>query len=180
MEGDLSAAGCRVRVIEDCLNGRRTAWDDPYKPGRNGLVGLEQRIEINSPLALVIVMLGTNDFQSMHRHDAWHSAEGVAAIVRAIRRAPIEPGMPVPEVLVVAPPSIRTPEGGMIAAKFTGAEQRCIGLAEAYERVTAEENCRFFDAAQVTTSSRIDGVHLDADQHERLGHALAAAVTPLL
>ena len=88
--------------------------------------------------------------------------------------------MPVPEVLVVAPPRIRTPEGGMIAAKFTAAEQRCIGLAEAYERVTAEENCRFFDAAKVTTSSRIDGVHLDAVQHERLGHALAAAVTPLL
>ncbi len=56
MEADLVAAGDRVRVTEDCLNGRLTAWDDPFKPGRNGLEGLEQRIEINSPLALVIVM----------------------------------------------------------------------------------------------------------------------------
>jgi hypothetical protein len=38
-----------VRVIEDCLNGRRTVWEDPFKPGRNGLQGLAQRIEINSP-----------------------------------------------------------------------------------------------------------------------------------
>ena len=55
MEAGLVAAGHRVRVTEDCLNGRRTAWDDPFKPGRNGLEGLAQRIEINSPLALVIV-----------------------------------------------------------------------------------------------------------------------------
>lgn len=59
-----------MRVIEDCLNGRRTVWDDPFKPGRNGLVGMEQRIEMHSPLALVILMLGTNDFQSMHPHNA--------------------------------------------------------------------------------------------------------------
>src|SRR2546428_11925378 len=66
MERTLFESGKDVRVVEDCLNGRRTAFEDPYKPGRNGLVGLEQRIEINSPLELVILMLGTNDFQSTH------------------------------------------------------------------------------------------------------------------
>ena len=79
MELALAARGQRVRVIEDCLNGRRTVWEDPFKPGRNGLVGVEQRIEVNSPLALVIVMLGTNDFQSMHPHNAWQSAQGSRA-----------------------------------------------------------------------------------------------------
>jgi hypothetical protein len=54
MEGALVDAGHHVRVIEDCLNGRRTDWNDPFKPGRNGLDGVEQRIEINSPLELVI------------------------------------------------------------------------------------------------------------------------------
>jgi len=179
MEHDLVAAGHRVRVIEDCLNGRRTAWGDPYKPGRNGLAGVEQRIEINSPLALVIVMLGTNDFQTVHQHDAWHSAQGLAAIVRAIRRAPVEPGMPVPEVLLVAPPPIRAPRGE-IAPKFLGAEDRCVGLAGAYERVAGDEKCRFFDAGTVTTSSIVDGVHLDADQHAALGHELAKVVRSLL
>ena len=175
MESELNGAGGAVRVIEDCLNGRRTAWDDPYKPGRNGLVGLEQRIEINSPLALVIVMLGTNDFQSMHQHYAWHSGQGLAAVLGAIRRAPIEPGMPIPGILVVAPPPIQTPRGP-IAPKFDGAAERCVGLAAAYERVAHEESCRFFDAATVTTSSTVDGVHLDADQHATLGRALAIEV----
>jgi lysophospholipase L1-like esterase len=179
MEGELNSAGQAVRVIEDCLNGRRTAWNDPYKPGRNGLEGLEQRIEINSPLALVIVMLGTNDFQSMHQHNAWHAAQGLAAVVRAIRRAPTEPGMPVPPILLVASPPIRNPRGP-IAPKFEGGAERCAGLAAAYERLAAEESCRFFDAATVTTSSVVDGVHLDADQHAMLGRALAIEVKKAL
>jgi lysophospholipase L1-like esterase len=173
MEADLIDAGHCVRVTEDCLNGRRTAWDDPFKPGRNGLEGLEQRIEINSPLALVIVMLGTNDFQSMHELNAWHSAQGLAAVVRGIRRAPLEPGMPVPPVLLVVPPAIRAPKGP-IAPKFGGAEAKCGGLAEAYAGVAREEGCDLFDANTVTTASSVDGIHLDAPQHATLGHALAS------
>ena len=115
MENLLNQSATSVRVIEDCLNGRRTVWDDPFKPGRNGLVGLAQRIEIHSPLALVVLLLGTNDFQSMHAYNAWHSAQGIAALVSAIRSAPIEPGMPVPPVLVVAPPLIGSPKGPEIA-----------------------------------------------------------------
>ena len=56
MELELKRMGASVRVIEDCLNGRRTVWEDPFKPGRNGLIGIEQRIEVNSPLALVILV----------------------------------------------------------------------------------------------------------------------------
>lgn len=179
MERALLSAGHEVRVIEDCLNGRRTVWDDPFKPGRNGRVGLEQRIEVNSPLALVILMLGTNDFQSMHPFTAAHSAQGMAALVRAVRQAPIEPGMPMPRILIVAPPPIQDPRGA-IAPKFEGAAQKSAGLAAALSAVAKECDCEFFDAGTVTTTSRVDGVHLDADQHERLGLALADVVGPLL
>ncbi len=158
MERALVKAGQDVRVIEDCLNGRRTVWDDPFKPGRNGRVGIEQRIEVNSPLALVVLMLGTNDFQSMHQFTATHSAQGMAALVQAVRQAPIEPGMPVPEILIVAPPPIQEPRGA----------------------VATERGCEFFDAGTVTPTSRVDGVHLDADQHERLGLAMAGVVGPIL
>jgi len=179
MERHLVGAGHQVRVIEDALNGRRTVWDDPFKAGRNGLVGLEQRIEINSPLALVILMLGINDFQTVHQHNAWHSSQGVAALVRAIRRAPIEPGMPVPGVLVVAPPPAGTARGEM-APKFAGADTRGAGLAQALQQVAAELACAFFDAGRVIRASDVDGVHLDASQHAILGRELAEVVAPLL
>jgi lysophospholipase L1-like esterase len=179
MEIALCAAGRKVRVIEDCLNGRRTVWDDPFKPGRNGLVGLAQRIEIHSPLALVVLMLGTNDFQSMHEHNAWHSSQGIRALISAIRTAPIEPGMPTPQILVVAPPAIQTPKGPM-APKFEGGEKKCQGLAAAYQEVCEEAGCHFFDAGSIITSSQVDGVHLDAEQHRVLGTELFRIVPSLL
>jgi lysophospholipase L1-like esterase len=180
LENKLNASSRRVRVIEDCLNGRRTVWDDPFKPGRNGRCGLAQRIEIHSPLSLVILMLGTNDFQFSHPYnDAWSAAQGIAALVAEVRQAPIEPGMPVPPILIVCPPKIRTPQGS-IAPKFRGAEQRCAGLADAYMRMASDLQCAFFDAETVTTASVIDGVHLDLDQHSKLGNALAEVVLPLL
>src|SRR5919202_1162954 len=154
LEAGLHARGHAVRVIEDCLNGRRTVWEDPYKPGRNGLDGLAQRVECHSPLALVILMLGTNDFQSMHPYNAWHAAQGIAALVGAIRQAPIEPGMPVPPVLVVAPPLLGEPRGP-IAPKFAGAATKCAGLAAAYREVAGALGCPFFDAGTVTTASRV-------------------------
>lgn len=180
LENTLLRDGLRVRVLEDCLNGRRTVWDDPFKPGRNGREGLAQKIEMHSPLALVILMLGTNDFQFSHPcNDAWAASQGIAALVAEIRNAPIEPGMPVPPILVVSPPLIRTPQGS-IAAKFRGAEDRCKGLSQAYAQVAAQLGCYCFDAETVTTASAVDGVHLDPDQHLILGTAIAGKVREIL
>ena len=180
LENKLTGLDYRVRIIEDCLNGRRTVWEDPFKPGRNGLEGLAQRIEMHSPLSLVILMLGTNDFQFSHPYNnAWSAAQGIATLVNEIRKAPIEPGMPVPPILVVCPPPIRSPQG-VLAAKFWGAEQRCSGLSDAYRAVCSDLACHFFDAARVTPASRVDGIHLDRDQHLALGEALVDVVAPIL
>ena len=180
LENRLNGSGERVRVIEDCLNGRRTVWEDPFKPGRNGLQGLAQRIEIHSPLALVILSLGTNDFQFSHPYnEAWSAAQGIAVLVNEIRKAPIEPGMPVPPILIVCPPRIRSPKG-LIARKVPGAEQRSAGLGEAYTEVVSSLACHYFDAETATSTSVVDGVHLDLDQHLKLGAALADIVRPIL
>ena len=179
METALVRGGKVLRAIEDCLNGRRTVFDDPFKPGRNGLTGLEQRIEVKSQLEMVILMLATNDFQSVHAYTPYHSAQGTAALVDAVRRAPIEPGMPIPNILIVAPP-VGLPPTGTMAPKFVGAGQKGAGLAKELAAVAEERRCAFFDAGTVVSSSVIDGVHLDADQHLILGKAMADVVAPLI
>ena len=175
MENILNDKERTYRVIENCLNGRRTAWDDPFKPGRNGLQGIEQVIEMHSPLELVVLMLGTNDFQSMHDHNAWHSAQGIRSLIASIRQAPIEPGMPVPQILLVVPPLIHTPKGP-IAPKFKGGENKCLGIAQEYKVVADEMDCLYFDSESVTSSSTVDGIHLDKEQHKVLGVALAEKI----
>ena len=179
MEIALNAQGGNVRVIEECLNGRRTAWDDPFKAGRRGLDGLAQRMESHSPLDLVIIMLGTNDFQAAHANNAFLSAQGIAALITAIRTAPIEPGMPIPPILVVVPPPVNEPCGPS-APKFVETRARSQGLSDAYRQVCELMDCRFFDAGKVITVSKIDGVHVDKDQHILFGKEIAAVVAGLV
>jgi hypothetical protein len=124
-------------------------------------------------------MLGTNDFQWVHENNAWSSSQGILALVSAIRTSPIEPGMPIPKILVIAPPAIRAPRGA-IAPKFFGGERKCAGLADAYRKVCEEVDCHFFDAGSVITASNVDGVHIDLEQHLVLGKAICEVVKPLL
>lgn len=166
------------RIIENCLNGRRTAWSDPFKEGRDGSIGLAQEIEKHSPLALVIIMLGSNDFQCTHDHNAWLSAQGVAKLVNIIRQAPIEPDMPIPKIMIFAPPTIIKPKGN-IAHKFKDAEKRCIGLASELKAVSEQFDTLYFDANSVTEASTVDGIHLDEDQHFVLGKSIAQHIVNL-
>jgi lysophospholipase L1-like esterase len=174
-ENALNEMGENVRVIENCLNGRRTVWSDPFKEGRDGSQGLAQVIEMHSPLALVILMLGSNDFQCTHNNNAWLSAQGTSKLIQIIRQAPIEPCMPVPEIMIVVPPPIIEPKG-VIASKFEGAENRCVGLAAELENIAKEHSVLYFNAGTVTGASTVDGIHLDENQHQLLGKAIANAV----
>jgi len=178
LEIELNKRLLHARVIEDCLNGRRTIYEDPIRPGRNGLIGLSQRIEVNSPLHLVLFMLGTNDFQINHQHTAQDAKRGMMQLIQAVRNTALEPGMRMPRILVVAPPPILEPKGD-IAAKFLGGEKKCVGLAQAYQQLCQEMQCDFFDAATVTTSSKVDGIHFDEDQHAAFGLAITQWVYDL-
>ena len=87
--------------------------------------------------------------------------------------------MPQPPILVVCPPVIQSPKGP-IADKFVGAEEKAVGLAREMRNVAATKEVHFFDAATVTSTSPVDGVHLDAEQHFALGRALVDVVDQIL
>ena len=175
VEASLKALGYPVKVLENCLNGRRTVWSDPFKEGRDGSAGFAQVLEMHAPLKLVIIMLGTNDFQDTHDHNAWLSAQGMAKLVNIVRGAPIEPGMPIPNILIIAPPLMQAPEGPLVQ-KFRGGQSRSLGLAEQLKQLADAQQCYFFDAATVTDSSYVDGIHLDKAQHQVLGAEIASAL----
>ncbi|MCL1124924.1 SGNH/GDSL hydrolase family protein [Shewanella surugensis] len=176
MENLLLEKGKSVRVIENCLNGRRTVWNDPFRPGRDGSQGLAQVIEMHSPLKLVILMLGINDFQCTHNISVALSGQGLVKLINIIRQAQVEPGMPIPEIMVVAPPHLKKARG-VIAYKLEGAELRSQGLSAEYAIIAQAYQTLYFDAASVVETSAIDGIHLDKGQHAILGKVLANRVS---
>ena len=124
---------------------------------------------------MVILMLGTNDFQCTHENDSWLSAQGTVKLINIIKDAPIEPGMPIPNIMVIAPPKITSPNGN-IANKFKNSEKRCVNLTKELEIVAKENSTYFFNANEVVEASVIDGIHLDEKEHKVLGQAIAASV----
>jgi lysophospholipase L1-like esterase len=160
----LNQQGAGVRVIENCLNSSKTVLDDPFRSGRNGAQGLAEVVELYSPLALIIIALGTNDFQATHDNRAWASVLGVGRLIGIVRQAPVEPGMPRPDILALASPRFDEPKAENFL-KFLGAPERSKGFAGALEDMAHAKSARFFDLNSVTSASPADGIHLDEAQH---------------
>ena len=166
--------GDGYRVIEEGLNGRTTRWDDPISPGRNGLTYLAPCLESHHPLDMVLIMLGTNDLKQRFNLSASDIAESAGALAEIAKHvATNAAGEPV-HVLLVAPPAITTLTD--LDEMFAGAEPKS-RLFSRYYRLSAGWNgATFFDAGAVIESSRLDGIHFEAEAHLILGQALANEV----
>lgn len=171
--------GPDVRVIEECLNGRTTAWDDPFRPSRNGKDLLLPLLHSHSPIDLVILFLGTNDLQNMYGVTAYESAQGAGALVDVIQSCRAEPMTVPPKALLVSPPRIVHPCGSM-EEKFRNAEKKSSEFSYWYQRIANERGCFFFDAANVIQPSSVDGVHLDELQHQQFASGIHPCVAELL
>jgi lysophospholipase L1-like esterase len=174
--------GGHATVIEEGLNGRRIAHDDPLRPYRSGISLLPLFIECHAPLDLVILLLGTNDSQRQHSLAPYDVARSMRMLAQVAQRPPVEPGMPVPKVLIVAPPVVRMPDDPDHEANFfmEGAPEKTALLATYYRRIAADIDATFFDAATVATVTGEDGIHLDAGNTRAIGRALAPLAAELL
>ncbi|QTN28253.1 SGNH/GDSL hydrolase family protein [Rhodoferax sp. AJA081-3] len=171
--------GSKVRVIEECLNGRTTAWDDPFRPNRNGKDQLLPALQSHAPLDLVILFLGTNDMQTVYGVNAYASSLGAGVLVDTVLSCRAEPMQHPPKVLLVSPPRIVRPCGAMVE-KFRGAEEKSAEFTHWYRRIADERGCGYFDAAEVVHPSVVDGVHWDEAQHQQFATAMHTHVTQLL
>jgi len=170
----------RAFVIEEGLNGRTTIWDEPFSPGRDGRAYLLPCLESHAPVAVVVIMLGTNDLKTIFRLGAPEIAAGAGSLVDLARAGATGPGDGPPAVLLVAP----VPLGPLTIASelwgFGAARETSARLAPYYREVAAQAGVAFLDAGVLVTTDPSDGVHLDAAAHGVLGRAIAEAVAGLL
>jgi lysophospholipase L1-like esterase len=172
------ALGEGYLVIEEGLNGRTTVWDDPIEGYKNGKSYLIPCLETHRPIDLVVVVLGTNDLKMRFSVSAFDIANGAGVLVDVAQRSATGPGGGPPQVLLVAPPPVAKLTG--FAEMFEGAERKSARFAEQYRRVATERRCAFLDASTVIRSSDLDGIHLEAGEHTKLGVAVARKVEAIL
>ena len=165
-------------MVEEGLNGRTTRWDDPIEPGRNGLISLRPCIDSHQPLDLIIIMLGTNDLKHRFGLSASDIAQSAAALADMAWRFTHGPDGSHAEVLLVAPPAVTTLTE--FDQMFEGAREKSRQFSRYYRLAAGWHHLPFFDAGAVIVSSEKDGIHFDAEEHRKLGEALADEVRGLV
>ena len=163
------------RVVEEALNGRTTLRDDPVEGAyKNGQAYLRACLESHSPVDLVTLMLGTNDLKERFGASAADIAQGASILADEILRSGCGPAGGAPAVVLISPP----PVGRLtdLAEMFENSEEKSQRFRGHYERHAERLGCGFLDAGAFVSSSDLDGIHLDAGEHRKLGEAVAARI----
>jgi len=166
-------------VIEEGLNGRTTIWDDPLLEGyKNGMNYLVPCLASHKPVDLVILFLGTNDLKTRFSLSAAEIARSIRVLVDLIVNSNSGPDENAPQILLIAPPLII--ELPNFAGEFENGKSKSRLLGKYYMQVAEEYNTCFLDASKVVTASDLDGIHLDTNEHIKLGHVVADKVKKIL
>ena len=173
--------GSEYEVISEGCNGRTTVWDDPIEGHKNGQTYLIPCLDTHQPLDLVIIMLGTNDLKARFSVTSFDIAQSAAVLVNIVQTHPVQiSGIPQPQVLLIAPPPLHAQLPEYFAEMLAGGYEKSIKFSYQYQKVAEQQGCAFLDAGQIIQSSPVDGVHFEAEEHQKLGTAVSVVVKDLL
>jgi lysophospholipase L1-like esterase len=168
------------RIIEEGQNGRTTVHDDPFALVRNAKAVLPAILESHKPLDLVVLMLGTNDLKNVFGVSPSEIAVGAKILAQTILSSDAGLSAKPPRLLLICPPTIgelsHLPD---LEAKLTNAQARSQQLPKHYGAVAAALGCAYLNTQEIITPSPVDGIHLDAAAHQKLGQAVAAKIKAL-
>ena len=172
--------GPEYHVIEEGLGGRTTVFDDPFRPGKNGLKDISNILQTHKPLDLVIIMLGTNDCKNCFPSTSKSIAYGIMRIIDTIKAFPFPDWTDTPKILVVSPIHIAlNPENGGSVTFDKASHEKSLQFSEYYRIAAKNGGADFLDAATIAKPG-IDGIHLGYDGHRKLGIAMAAKIREML
>lgn len=168
-----SLLGPEYYVIEEGYKGRTTCFADDSDPFRSGIKVLDLIMKTHSPLNLVIVMLGTNDFKTQFNMTAKVSAHALKKIVEKIKSYGAQ-------VLIVSPIMLGADiENSNFWELDRHSAEEIKKTPDFYSRVASLTGSAFFDASTVASTGP-DSLHMNAQGHKALAAALYEQVKTIL
>lgn len=163
-------------IIEEGLNGRTILSIDPYMPERCLIHNLKLILMSHKPVDMVILMVGSNELKNTFPCTAKYIAQGIEECVKIILDKNMWNRFNVPKLLVVSPILIRNEmvtNGGAFAMEFdeTSVKESKL-LAVEIKAVCEKYETAFMDASQYAEASLVDNLHMDEENHMKLGHAI--------
>jgi lysophospholipase L1-like esterase len=176
--------GNEYHVIEEGLSGRTTSINDVLGKYRDGAKYLGVSLTTHKPVDLLIIMLGTNDTKRRFPISSQGIAKGIEKLIRVARSGSVarsggfglEGGHP--KILIVSPIRIREEvlESFLRLEFDQNSIQKSQELAELFFDVARRRHCYYKNAAVYAEASDIDGIHMDAENHQKMADAIAVKV----
>lgn len=165
------AMGEEYLVLEEGLSGRTTVFSDPLYEGLSGLDYINPCLMSHEPVALLIIMLGTNDTKARFGVSAECISLGMDRLVRKAMETNC--WLDKPNVLVVAPPpiGIEMESSSVGATMGQGCADKAAKLAECYAASAKLNGWEFLDAAGCEFN-QVDYMHLTREGHAQLAQKL--------
>ena len=167
--------GSKYNVIEEGLNGRTTNVNEKqdhglgyFRPFRSAMDLLSVLIETNSPLDLIIVMLGTNDLKTNFNQ----SSEMIAKNMRLVCESIINNDYFQSKSIILVSPTHINEESPNLLDSFIGTTQASKSFSNSYRKISDDLNLYFVDASESVKTNKIDGLHWDAMQHSDFANSL--------
>lgn len=166
----------KIEILEEGLNGRTTCFDEEGMEFRNGLAYIQPCIRTHLPLDMVCVMLGSNDLKAVFGQSveeiAFHSGQ-ILAKARDVVLSKY-PGSPCKYLLIspieVGDELLTGPFGWEFEGRLTIEKSK--KFADCFAREAEKNGFLFFDGAKWARPGKIDGLHLDTENHRSLGLAM--------
>lgn len=163
-------------IIEEGLNGRTILSVDPYIPERCLIHNLKLILMSHKPVDMVVLMVGSNELKNTFLHTAKNIAHGIDECINIILDKNMWDRFNVPKLLVVSPILIRdemVTNGGIFAIEFDEISVRESKLlAEEYKKICDKYQLEFMDASLYAEASLVDNLHMDEENHNKLGKAM--------
>jgi len=166
-------------IVEEGLNGRNTCYNVPDMEFKNGISTIIPITLSQLPLDVICVKLGSNDIDKFSKHTPEQIAADAARVLMLAKYTAEEKYPDHPRKYVLMAPLELTPEAlhGEFAEFY---DEECIEIAKklpaAYEAMAEKLGFMYFDANKYAKCCPLDGLHLDAENHRKMGEAFAQFV----
>lgn len=160
-------AGSNYEIIEAGGNNRTAFSDNPNGIQFTGYILLPQYLKEN--YETIILAIGINDLQKFYNPSIEEFEKGIRYIVSiTVEQAPKS------KLIILSPSHI---EENILNSNFKflfdkTSIEKSKKITAIYKKIAREYNCKLLDLNKIVKTSKIDGLHYEAEEHKKIAESV--------
>lgn len=157
-------------VLEEGMNNRTGFFKNPEGLKQSGGQYLSVYLQNHKDIDIAVLSLGTNDAQFFYNLNEQITKTGLKNLIKSVREY-----NPDAKIIIIPPVKITL---NILKSHFSmmfnqESIEKIQNVFPIFEQVATENNCYYFDFNEITSPSKIDGLHYTKESHRLIAQNLA-------